>query len=45
MCSRKEWSEDEKKVVVRKMKYHGIESCIRDEKGYYFIRDGKRIKL
>jgi len=35
----------EKKWFESRMKYHGINSCIRDETGHYFIRDGKRCKL
>ena len=35
----------EKEYVIQRMKYHGISGCIQDEKGYYFIRDGKRCRL
>lgn len=40
-----DWSPEEKRYVVQRMKYHGITSCIQDEKGYYFIRAGKRCRL
>lgn len=31
--------------IAKRMKYHGIQSCIRDAEGFYFIRDGKRCRL
>jgi hypothetical protein len=41
----KSWTPTEKKHVIQRMKFHGIESCVKDAKGYYFIRNGKRHKL
>lgn len=40
-----EWTPEEKAMVIKKMKYHGISSCIQDENGYYFVRNGKRCRL
>lgn len=43
---RKEWTVEEKTWVKSRMKYHGIERCVKDEKGYYFIdKKNKRCKL
>jgi hypothetical protein len=39
------WTIAEKSWVIQRMKYHGIQGCIRDGKGYYFIRDGNRCRL
>jgi hypothetical protein len=42
---RAEWTPREKAMVIGRMKFHGIAGCIKDEKGYYFIRGGKRCRL
>jgi histidinol-phosphate/aromatic aminotransferase/cobyric acid decarboxylase-like protein len=39
------WSDQEKTWVVKQMKKHGIDACVKDARGYYFIRNGKRVKL
>lgn len=40
-----EWTPQEKAMVIGRMKFHGIDGCIKDESGYYFVRDGRRCKL
>ena len=40
-----DWTPAEKARVIERMKYHGIDMCIQDEQGYYFVRDGKRCRL
>ena len=41
-----EWTPEEKAMVIKKMKYHGISGCIQDENGYYFYNSkGQRCKL
>ena len=40
-----EWTPREKAMVIGRMKFHGIDGCIKDESGYYFVRDGRRCKL
>jgi hypothetical protein len=39
------WTPQEKAMVVERMKFHGIDSCIKDEKGYYFVREGNLCRL
>jgi hypothetical protein len=40
-----EWIPQEKEMVVERMKFHGIDSCIKDENGYFFYRNGRKVKL
>ena len=40
-----EWTPREKAMVIGRMKFHGIDGCIKDDSGYYFVRDGRRCKL
>ena len=42
---RAEWTPQEKAQEIGRMKFHGIDGCIKDESGYYFVRDGRRCKL
>jgi len=35
----------EKEWVVKRMAHHGIRGCIQDEKGYFFVREGRRCRL